>query len=74
MKSVLQREQGHDSEGAGWLKFGQLGSLDWVEMFPVGPHAVHGWIYSSIVSIQLESYRSESLIERKAKSWFKTGS
>ena len=37
VKSVLLRGDKHDSEGAGWLKFGQLGSLDWVEMFPVAP-------------------------------------
>ena len=37
MKSVLLRGFRHAFEGAGWLKFGQLGSLDWVEMFPVGP-------------------------------------
>ena len=37
MKSVLLRGFRHGFQGAVWLKFGQLGSLDWVEMFPVGP-------------------------------------
>ena len=37
MKSVLHRGDKHDSEGAGWLEFGSVRQLDWVEMFPVGP-------------------------------------
>ena len=42
VKSVLQRGDRHDFEFE--INFGQLDSLDWLELFPVGPHALHGWI------------------------------